>query len=148
MNSRQDSAYRLLLARRYLDEAEQDMDLHRWRAAVEAAQMSIENAAKAIVACFGPVPRSHNLADALKTVVEADIPPAMAERVEALLPIVMAYGARLHIRASYGDEQAFRSPWELFGEREAHDGVEAARRCVETASVIYNHFFGERQENG
>ena len=62
--------------------------------------------------------------------------------------VVVAYGARPHIRASYGDEQAFRSPWERFGERETRDGVEAARRCLETASAIYDHFFGERQEDG
>ncbi|MFQ5613765.1 MAG: HEPN domain-containing protein [Anaerolineae bacterium] len=146
VNSRQDSAYRLLLARQYLDEAEQDLALRRWRSAVAGAQMAVENAAKAVVACFGPVPRSHDLADRLQVVTGADMPQAWAEEIKAMLPIVLAYDTEFHIRASYGDEQAFRSPWELFGEDEARRGVEVARRCLATAESVHTHFFPKPEE--
>ncbi|MBS1254098.1 MAG: hypothetical protein MAG451_03154 [Anaerolineales bacterium] len=141
MISREDSAYRLLLARQYLDEAEQDLELRRWRSVVEGAQLAIENAAKTIVACFGPVPRSHDLADRLQAIADADIPEAMAEQVTDILPTVLAYGSALHIRASYGDEQTYRSPWELFGEGEARSGIAAARHCLTTAESVHAHFF-------
>jgi len=148
MISREDSAYRLLLARRYLDEAEQDVELNRWRSAVEAAQLSIENSAKSIVACFGPVPRSHDLAGRLQAVTEGGVPPTLAEQVKTLIPVVLAYGTKLHMRASYGDEEIFCSPWELFGEEEAGQGVKAARHCLTVAESMHNHFFHESQETG
>ncbi len=66
---------------------------------------------------------------------------SLAERVSAMIPLVLAYGGELHIRASYGDEQAFRSPWDLFGAEDAQRGVEAARQCVTTAKSVYQHFF-------
>jgi HEPN domain-containing protein len=48
------------LAKGFLQEAEQDFQLHRWRSCVDNAQLSVENADKAIIAIFEPVERTHN----------------------------------------------------------------------------------------
>lgn len=60
MNSRSDAEYGLRLAKGFLQEAEQDFQLHRWRSCVDNAQLSVENADKAIIAIFEPVERTHN----------------------------------------------------------------------------------------
>lgn len=40
--------YRLELARGFLEEALQDLELERWRSAVDGAQLAVENAGKAV----------------------------------------------------------------------------------------------------
>jgi hypothetical protein len=51
--------YRLTLVQGFLAEAQQDITLRRWRSAVDNAQLSIENSAKAVLALLGPVGRTH-----------------------------------------------------------------------------------------
>ena len=46
MVSLADAEYRLRVARGFLDEAQQDAELQRWRSAVDNAQLAVENAAK------------------------------------------------------------------------------------------------------
>ena len=41
--------FHLALARGFLDEAQQDFSLRRWRAAVSHAQLAVENALKALI---------------------------------------------------------------------------------------------------
>ncbi len=62
--------YRLRLARGFLQEAEQDASLGRWRACVAHAQLAVENALKAVIALFAPVPRTHAPADVLSMMLE------------------------------------------------------------------------------
>ena len=61
MDSARDAEYRLRLARGFLAEAEEDVRLSRWRSCVDNAQLALENAAKAVIARFGPIPRSHDV---------------------------------------------------------------------------------------
>jgi len=60
MTGNADAQYRLKVAQGFLNEARQDVDLHRWRSTVDNAQLAIENAAKAVLSLAGPVGRSHN----------------------------------------------------------------------------------------
>lgn len=58
--------YRLNLAWGFLAESGQDVQLKRWRSAVDNAQLAVENAAKAVLALLAPVGRTHNLAPLLR----------------------------------------------------------------------------------
>lgn len=64
MTGYRDAEYRLEVAQGFLGEARQDVQLGRWRSAVDNAQLTVENATKAVLALAGPVgrtiPRSHS----------------------------------------------------------------------------------------
>ncbi len=45
-------------------------------------------------------------------------------------------GHREHIAATYGDEEAFTPPWELFDREDAEKALEVARKAVEIAREI------------
>ena len=59
MNSSDDVAYRLSLAKGFLKEAEDDIKLMRWRSCVDSAQLTVENSGKAILMLFGVSPKTH-----------------------------------------------------------------------------------------
>ena len=60
MNSIEDAKYRLRVAKGFLAEARQDFELGRWRSCVDGAQLACENALKAVIALWSPVPRTHD----------------------------------------------------------------------------------------
>ncbi len=131
--------YRLRLARGFLQEAEQDASLGRWRACVAHAQLAVENALKAVIALFAPVPRTHAPAVVLSMMLEeGDIPQVMRADVQELVDIVQGLDlAIIHIQADYGDEAHGLTPWELFSEEDAREALAIARRVVEeTARLI------------
>lgn len=47
--------YRLKVAQGFLAESRQDVQIRRWRSAVDNAQLAVENAAKAVLALAVPV---------------------------------------------------------------------------------------------
>ncbi len=49
MTSYQNSLHRLRVAEGFLEEARQDIDLRRWRSAVDNCQLAAEHAAKAVL---------------------------------------------------------------------------------------------------
>ena len=95
MTGEQDAAYRLRVAQGFLDEARQDVELGRWRAAVDNSQLAVENAAKAVLALLGPVGRTHNPAAQLRRALDEGRFTAphtghvrlLAEKAELLVPM-------------------------------------------------------------
>lgn len=73
MNGSEHAQYRPDLARGFLAEAEQDVQLARWRSMVDNAQLTVENAAKAVLALAMPVGRTHNPASLLREAVDAGL---------------------------------------------------------------------------
>ncbi len=130
--------YRLRLARGFLQEAEQDASLGRWRACVAHTQLAVENALKAVIALFAPVPRTHAPADILSMMLEeGGIPQAMRADVQELVDIVQGLDlAAIHVQADYGDEFHGLTPWELFSEEDAREALAIARRVVEKAARL------------
>ncbi|MFQ6014792.1 MAG: HEPN domain-containing protein [Anaerolineae bacterium] len=143
MNPREGGAYRLELARRPLLMAEENLKPDFWPSAVANAQLVVENAAKAICACFGPVPKTHDTAEVLQLLTGTELPREIVGQIEAVIPIAREYGRKKHIQATYGEEEAFLTPWAIFGEKEARQAVEDARRCLAVATGVYEHFFGQ-----
>jgi len=107
----------------------------RWRACVVHAQLVVENALKAVIALFAPVPRTHAPADVLSVMLEeGDVPPAMRADVQELVNIAQGLDlATIHIQTDYGDEAHDLTPWERFSEEDAREALTLARRVVEEA---------------
>jgi HEPN domain-containing protein len=53
MKPLQSAQYRLKLAEGFLQEAQQDLKINRWRSCVDNAQLTVENALKALIALPG-----------------------------------------------------------------------------------------------
>ena len=132
-----ESPYRLRLAKGSLDEASQDIDLNRWRSALNNSQLSVEHAAKAVLALLGPVGRTHNPAVHLREALEKDhFSPAQAPSVQALTEKSELLGPDVHIQTDYGDEVGGLTPWELFDESDARQALTLAEEAVTLADQI------------
>lgn len=143
MIAAKDALFRLETARRYLTAAEKMREAGEWPGCVHYAQMAVENGVKAVLACLGPVPRSHDLTEWLYRVLEEELPEEVRLRIQQLVPLAEEYGRKKHILTTYGDEESFLTPWDLFGETDAQKAVEDARRCITLAGEVYEHQFGE-----
>jgi len=137
MTGSSDAEYRLRVAQGFLDEAQQDITLQRWRSAVDNAQLVVENAAKSVLALLGPVGRTHNpavqlrqaLSDGLLPLHERDDVRRLTEQAELL-------GPDIHVQTDYGDEVGGRTPWELFDDADARQSVAIAEEAVDLAQAI------------
>jgi HEPN domain-containing protein len=134
MESQRDAQYRLRLAQGFLDEAEQDYGLKRWRAVVDNSQLAVENAAKAALALVLPPSRVHDpgrlLTEALDQSLYGD---DQVTTVRSLAECAEALGPDVHIQTDYGDETGGRTPWELFDQADARKALELARQATDLA---------------
>ncbi|PKN27463.1 MAG: hypothetical protein CVU64_15890 [Deltaproteobacteria bacterium HGW-Deltaproteobacteria-21] len=132
-----EAVYRLKVAKGFLAEASQDLELERWRSAVDNAQLAVENGAKAALASVGPVGRTHMPAVKLREALEEGLFEAacrpqvllLAEKAEVL-------GNDVHVQTDYGDEVGGRTPWELFDESDAVQAVTVAVEAVRLAEEV------------
>jgi HEPN domain-containing protein len=132
-----DAQYRLKVAQGFLVEARQDVDLERWRSAVDNAQLAVENAAKAVLSLAGPVGRSHNPATQLRQVLHDKLFAApQDDQVQRVAELAEMMGADVHIQTDYGDEVSGRTPWELFNEVDARRSVDMADEAVQLTRAI------------
>ena len=131
-----DAEYRLRVARGFLDEAQQDAELGRWRSAVDNAQLTVENAAKAALALCGPVGRTHNPALQLRNTLEAMFEWSDPSSVQRLADLAEMLGFDVHVQTDYGDEMEGRTPWELFDEADARQALTIATEAVGLAEQI------------
>ena len=142
MNSIDDARYRLTLAEGQLTDAEQDLEQSRWHTCVADAQMAVENAGKAIIACFVPVEKTHEPAKQIRTLLkEALVPNSVRGVIVNILPALTALGWEVHIRVTYGDEETFTPPWELYNRTEAEAALDAARQAIAAAQHVYEAMF-------
>ena len=138
MNSRDDAAYRLELAKGYLARAESDAVDGQWDGCLANAQEAVENAGKSILGHFRPTPRSHDIIEPLEQLLKLEaVPEAVKQKLLAALDAFHDMGLETHVRAAYGDEATRTPPWELIQEPEATAGLEKARRAVALAEAVY-----------
>jgi HEPN domain-containing protein len=137
VNSRKDVQYRISLAEGFLREAEMDYGLERWRSCVDNAQLTVENAGKAILALFEVAGRTHAPAPLLTaltedTAIEKEVRTAIGDA----LPDFLTVGADEHFMTDYGDESSYILPWDLFTRESADSALGAARKCRAAANKI------------
>ncbi|CAN5169328.1 hypothetical protein BH24ACT19_BH24ACT19_04450 [soil metagenome] len=131
ITGRQNPAYRLELARGFLEEARQDADLGRWRSTVAHAQLAVENAGKTALVLFGWFGRTHNPATQVRRLIsEGHFDTVLSERLERLAELAELLGPEIHVQTDYGDEAEGRTPWELFGEEDARQALAISEEAV------------------
>lgn len=137
MVSHKDVAYRLELARGFLNEAELDYSLKRWRACVSSSILVIENTGLAVLMLFGVSPLTHKPGRHLSQLIsEGTVSEEIASLIEEILPELKKYDSEVKMLAKYGDESEFRLPWELFDAERGVAAIEAARKCVRVSSDL------------
>ncbi len=137
ITGREQAAYRLKLAQGFLEEAQQDAGLERWRSAVDGAQLAVENAGKAALELAGQVGRTHNPATQLRRLIEDKrFDAAHREKPERLAELSELLGPDIHVQTDYGDEAEGRTPWELFGEDDARQALAVAEEAVDLADQM------------
>ncbi len=111
MNTRDLVDFRLRLAEGFLDEAEQDFRLERWRSCVDNAQLATENAGKSVLAAFGIVPKTHDPAQQIAQILRTkDIAPDLRSAMDKMVPDLLALGSAEHFLTDYGDEVRHKLP--------------------------------------
>jgi HEPN domain-containing protein len=123
------------MTRGLLRKAEEAESRGDWREAAVFARAAIENAAKAVVACFTSVPRSHEPGELLEHAAGLpQFPWAMRNEARALAVAWRAHGMSEHILLSYGDERNHIDPWELVTPESARATVSHARDAADFAA--------------
>ncbi len=129
--------YRIRLAKGFLNEAEEDYSFERWRSCVSNAQLAVENALKALIALYEPVPQTHNPAKILMDLISrGEISSQSSTAIQNILEYASSLSPQIHIQTDYGDEAHGLTPWELFSEEDAREALAIARRVVEMAEAI------------
>ena len=137
MDSREEARYRLRLAEGYVREAEELLAASQWRACVSSAQLAVENSAKAVLALVGPLAKSHDLSSMLLDAAEdLGLGEEALRALERLAECARLLGFREHIMTDYGDELAYRTPWEIYDEGRAKRALALAKEAYEIAARL------------
>ena len=92
------------LAEGFLKEAEEDIQLKRWRSCVDNAQLSVENSGKAVLSLFGVSPKTHEPAKHLTIILEdPELPKDIVNSIKDMMPDLLALGLEEHFMTDYGD---------------------------------------------
>lgn len=141
MRSRKEADYRLKLAEQFCAEAERAFGQGEWRSCVRSCRDGVENAAKAVIAYFEPVEKSHNPDRQLSRLLEQKLIDRSLEKgIRELVGLSAEMGMKKHILIQYGDEETFRDPWQFFDRASATAAIESARKSVEIGRRVYEHY--------
>ena len=148
MSTLEQVAYRLALAKGFLAEAEQDLQLERWRSCVDNAQLAVENAGKTVLARFNVLSKTHDPARQVTILLQdPTLPLEIVEKLQQMLPDLLALGAAEHFLTDYGDEATYTLPWDLFTRASATAALQAAQRTFTLAQELVTAFGQWRQQS-
>ena len=137
MDSERDVDFRLRLADGFVGEARDDVARARWRSCVDNAQLAVENAVKAVIARFVPVPRTHDLVTPVNGLLASGrLTPGERDALAELRQCAAELGHEQHVRSDYGEEAAFKTPWELVDAEDARRAMTVAEHSVTLARSI------------
>lgn len=137
MTPKDEAGYRIVLAGMRLRSAEASLRGGRWADAALFARAAVENAAKAVLACFQSVPRTHEPTEVLRTALSLPaFPQAVEPQARSLLPSLQRYGLARHLELSYGDERNFVSPEAMVNEQDSRTAVADAHAILQLATDV------------
>lgn len=137
MGASKDVAYRLELAQGFLEEAEFDYSLKRWRASVSGSILVVENAGVAVLMLFGVSPLTHKPARHLSQLIsEGTVTEEVAALVEKILAELEKHDSYEKMLAKYGDETKYLLPWQIFDEEAALKALDSARNCMRVSAEL------------
>lgn len=137
MDSKEEINYRLRLSEGFVTEAEEYLKISHWRSCVSSSQLGVENASKAVLACYQPIVKIHDLSKLLMELVqEQGLKGEVAKKVDRLAENARILGFEEHIRTDYGDELAYRTPWEIYDSKHAENALLIAKDSYNLAKEI------------
>lgn len=136
MTSKEDTEYRLRLAKEHLDDAKFELSHNRFAKAAMSAQLAVENAAKATISLFRVTVKSHDLAGDLVDLQGEFTGKKEKEALMQLASHAQKLGLKEHVMASYGDEVALKTPAEIYDEQKAQKAVEIASMSVNISDSL------------
>lgn len=134
LDSREEISYRVKIAERYLKEASNAYRRRDYRLVVASSQLSVENAAKAVIAVFRIPSWSHDPSNELLELLN-QLPEHIKNYARELANIARTLAPE-HGRATYGEPLRGLTPWELYSEKEATQSLEMATRARELMKKI------------
>ncbi|MGQ9521118.1 MAG: HEPN domain-containing protein [Anaerolineae bacterium] len=140
MDTREDSVRLLREATEDLNRAIRYADLQDWLTVVLYAQLAIEKAAKALIACFEAFAWTHDPSDQLRRLIRDGALPETLERIADNARRAAVW----HGRAIYGSlvDGKWRSPSEVCTEDVARELLAWAMESVERATAFLGGFWG------
>ena len=137
MQPRDDADYRIALVEQSLKAAKDNFAIKGWPTCIDHCQQAIENAAKAVLATFGPHPPTHGPGTLLEGRIQrGQFPDIVVPLVKRLAALSHEYGLDIHMRVRYGDETNRILPSELFNEQSARDALAAAEEALRLAGKL------------
>ncbi len=101
--------------------------------------------AKPRLALAGQVGRTHNPATQLRRLIgEERFGATHLDKLERLAELTELLGPDIHVQTDYGDEVEGCTPWEIFGEADAHQALAVAEEAVALADQIVQGSSHER----
>jgi Uncharacterized conserved protein related to C-terminal domain of eukaryotic chaperone, SACSIN len=126
--------YRYKLAINYLRDANEAFNRGDWRDTVANAQLSAENAAKAVIAVYRVPSWSHDPSGELQELVDR-MPRELADLVIELANIAKRLAPE-HGRSTYGEPSMGLTPWDIYTQGDAENALGMAKRAVEIMKTI------------
>jgi HEPN domain-containing protein len=138
VRSAHEAEWRLRIAGQHLEEAHRANAAGAVLSAADQSRKAVENAIKAAIACYGPVPRTHEAGTALSALLQAGVaaPPAVRAHLARLVAIGQRHGLVEHLRLSYGDEQTGETPLDLVTPATAAASLADAEECTRLAAAV------------
>lgn len=137
MDSKEEANYRLKLCKGFISEAEEYFTLSHWRSCVSSSQLAVENASKAVLVIDKPLVKIHDLSRLLLEMIEEHgLKEELATKIERLAENARILGFEEHIRTDYGDELAYKTPWEIYGPEHAEKALSLAKESFTLAFEI------------
>jgi len=126
--------YRYKLAINYLRDANEAFNRGDWRGTVANAQLSAENAAKAVIAVYRVPSWSHDPSGELQELVDR-MPRELADLVIELANIAKRLAPE-HGRSTYGEPSMGLTPWDIYTQGDAENALGMAKRAIEIMKAI------------
>jgi HEPN domain-containing protein len=126
--------YRYRLAVNYLREANEAFNRGDWRGTVANAQLSAENAAKAVVATYRVPSWSHDPSDELRELINR-VPEDLVNLIIELANIAKTLAPE-HGRSTYGEPSRGLTPWDIYSKGDAENALGMANRAVDIMKTI------------
>jgi len=134
IDPREEVLYRLKLAIEHLESAAKRFGVEDWAGVVQASQLSVENAAKAVIAHFHVPSWTHDPSGELREISE-ELPAALRSEIEKLAEIASTLAPE-HGRASYGLPAERITPGRLYDRERAERSLELARKALSISRRI------------
>ena len=126
--------YRYRLAVNYLRDANEAFNRGDWRGTVANAQLSAENAAKAVIAVYRVPSWSHDPSGELQELVDR-MPRELTDLVIELAGIARRLAPEFG-RSTYGEPSMGLTPWDIYTQGDAENALGMAKRAVEIMKTI------------